>query len=102
MPSLRHLPPVHSPVDATAALRAVLTRSPRDPVRELERLLAERFSADGVILCGSGTQALQLALYLARTAAGRHTAALPAYTSRMSVVSSPAPVRLSGSASHRA
>ncbi len=80
MPSLRRLPPVHSPVDAAAALRAVLTRSPRNPTQQLERLLAERFSADRVILCGSGTQALQLALSLARSASGRDTAALPAYT----------------------
>jgi perosamine synthetase len=80
MPLLRHLPPAHSPIDAAAALRATLARRPVDPVRRLEAFLADRFGAGEVILCGSGTQALQLALAFAREDTGRDAAALPAYT----------------------
>lgn len=78
----RHLPPVHSPVPAAAAVRALLYPGARghDASTRLEALLADRFEADAVALCGSGTEALQLALRLARDSTGRDTAGIPAYT----------------------
>jgi dTDP-4-amino-4,6-dideoxygalactose transaminase len=79
--ALRRIPPVFSPIEPVAAARALLLgrRSASAPAR-LEALLGERYDADAVVLCGSGTQALQLALAFARDASGRSRALLPAYT----------------------
>jgi dTDP-4-amino-4,6-dideoxygalactose transaminase len=42
--------------------------------------LARRYSADHALLCGSGTQALQIAITLAMRQVGDSTVALPAFT----------------------
>lgn len=73
------LPPVHSPIRAAGALRA-LARPGRSAAEALEQLLAHRFDADEVVLCGSGTQALQLALEFARRETERDGVLLPAFT----------------------
>ncbi len=75
------LPPVSSPVPAgalAAAAAAALGRG--SPRAELEALLLERFAADAVMLCDSGTHALQVALSLAIRETGKNGVALPAYS----------------------
>lgn len=49
-------------------------------IRELRALILERFQASDVVLCDSGTHALQLAIGLAARAHARKSVALPAYT----------------------
>lgn len=75
--------PARSPLSFEAAATAAVhvTGVRRDPRPRLERMLRERFGADGVRLCGSGTHALQLALSAIREACGEQVVALlPAYT----------------------
>lgn len=80
-PFYRQLP-AHSPISARAlasAFREAARPARDDPREELRSLLVERFDADGVVLTGSGTQALQLALQHAAAMAPNPAVALPAY-----------------------
>ena len=73
---------MHAPVrtrDLLRAASAALLRY-RDPRAALEAHLRNAYAADHVALCGSGTQALRLALRAARQQAGNGAVALPAYT----------------------
>lgn len=72
---MRRQLPVHSPLPFRALVRALFSREP-DAKGRLARLLAERFEAqeEQVLLVGSGTDALGLAL------TGVARVALPAYT----------------------
>lgn len=81
--ALRRQPPVHSPLAVRHVARALRTVAGRrsDPREQLRRRLAERFSADEVALCGSGTHALEVAIRVARgLAGGLGPVALPAFT----------------------
>jgi len=82
IPSLRFQPPVLSPITASALARAA-ARSSRAPAKAIEELsdeLRARFSADEVLLTGSGTQALQLAIETATPDGSSDTiVALPAF-----------------------
>ena len=78
MAILRHLPPVLSPVRPLASLKAV-GGGGRRALASLEDELCRRYRADAAVLCGSGTEALNLALRLARERTGRDAAAVPAY-----------------------
>jgi dTDP-4-amino-4,6-dideoxygalactose transaminase len=73
------IPPAHSPLTAADALASI--GGGRGAVRALERHLITSLHAERVVLTGSGTQALQLALTLAAAAqpADRRVVALPAY-----------------------
>jgi dTDP-4-amino-4,6-dideoxygalactose transaminase len=73
------VPPVHSPVAFGRCLSSVLRSNPADPKEILRERLADKFEAEKVVLCGSGTQALQLAMAFACRASGRDTVALPGY-----------------------
>ncbi len=80
---LRHQLPAYSPLSfrtlATALIQGLLLN--RDQGPRLARELASHFRAAQVILCGSGTQALQLALQLALSARkGEPLVALPSFT----------------------
>lgn len=77
---LSHQLPTYSPLTLRGLSTAAwsVLRSSR-PSNALERALASRFDASAVRLVGSGTQALQLALRLARLTADAPVA-LPAYT----------------------
>ncbi|HEY8468178.1 MAG TPA: DegT/DnrJ/EryC1/StrS family aminotransferase [Longimicrobiales bacterium] len=79
----RHQPPVHSPVPLRAfvpAVRQVLRLAP-DPRPGLAALLEEIYGGERVVLCSSGTAALQLAIRVAAAHAGEPgPVALPAYT----------------------
>jgi dTDP-4-amino-4,6-dideoxygalactose transaminase len=80
--SFRFQPPVHSPITAGALIRAVAraSRAPDEAVRELADELRTRFAADEVVLTGSGTQALQMAIQTATADAGRDgIVALPGF-----------------------
>lgn len=80
---IRRQVPVASPLSPSKlALAAVEVLTTRDGAPEaLRAYLAARFRADTVLLTGSGTQALQLALAAAATRARRGTpVALPAYS----------------------
>lgn len=80
---LRHQLAVYSPVPfrALVAATAAALGGNRDSVGQLELLLRREYSADEVLLCGSGTQALQLAIQCARDDVGRQVAvALPAFS----------------------
>jgi perosamine synthetase len=82
VPWSRHQPPVFSPIPLSA-LPAATTAAMRlagDPRPSLEGKLRRDFAADRAILCGSGTQALQLALLLARQRVASDLVALPAFT----------------------
>lgn len=84
--TIRRQPPAHSPLRArdlwTAGLAPLRVSRP-DLVAELERLLRERFDASQVLLCGSGTQALDLAIRVAVESSTRpgdgRSVALPGY-----------------------
>ena len=65
---LRAIPPVHAPLAPAAIIGALGAGG--DPAAELRRLLGARFAAPEVLLLGSGTQALQLALELTDRALG--------------------------------
>lgn len=82
LPSARHQLAVHSPVTLSALLRALPDALGTD--EEAQAALSEelrlRYRADQVLLYGSGTQALQLALRLAiRYARSDAGVALPAF-----------------------
>ncbi len=78
---LRHQLPVYSPLSLGALAGALVDLAGRtDPVAELGRSLGRRFVADAAHLFGSGTQALQRAIELARAPAGKDAlVALPAF-----------------------
>ena len=78
---IRHQLPVFSPLPLKALLRALLGRLPHgeDPLAALSMLLAEEWRAERVVLYGSGTQALQVALRAAVDSVGGEVA-LPAYS----------------------
>lgn len=81
-PFRQQLPAV-SPLSLRALAAAITALRPGadSPVLELEALLQERYSADGVLLCGSGTQALLTAITLAWHASGAEgQVALPAFS----------------------
>jgi acetylornithine/succinyldiaminopimelate/putrescine aminotransferase len=65
---IRHQLPVYSPVTAKASLLAVAQalHLGGDPRPELRALLAREYDAKSVLLCGSGTQALTIAIREAR------------------------------------
>ena len=78
----RHQLPAYSPVPLTAAFRALpqVVHLGEDPRPRLSALLQEEFGAAEVLLCGSGTQALTLALRMARGRVDpRAPVALPAF-----------------------
>ncbi|MBA2245865.1 MAG: DegT/DnrJ/EryC1/StrS family aminotransferase [Gemmatimonadetes bacterium] len=80
---LRHQLPVHSPIPLAAALRGAggMLRLRGDPRPAVADLLAREYAAEEVVLCGSGTQALQLALEAGmRAAGGQPVVALPGYS----------------------
>lgn len=86
-PRTRCQSPVYSPLSAAAvAGSAAAAADPSDdPRSRLGARLRARFSADEAVLCGSGTEALQLALRLALEAIGDGApgcvpVALPAFT----------------------
>ena len=79
----RHQPPVHSPVPLRAFVPAAgqLLRLGADPRPGLVALLEAAYAADRVVLCSSGTAALQLAIRVAAAHASEPgPVALPAYT----------------------
>ena len=78
---IRHQPPVFSPLPLQAVFRAFVGRlqSGENPLTVLSELLAEERGAERVILYGSGTQALQVALRAAVDTVGG-AVALPAYS----------------------
>lgn len=77
----RHQLPVFSPLDAGALVHAALTAAGRRDSRpELIRVLANRYLADEIVLCGSGTDALGRAIRGALDLRGGGTVALPAYS----------------------
>jgi dTDP-4-amino-4,6-dideoxygalactose transaminase len=65
---IRHQLPAYSPVSARAALLATgqLFRLGDDPRPALRALLEREYDASNVLLCGSGTQALTIAIQEAR------------------------------------
>ena len=80
---MRHQLPVCSPLSPGAILAAALSRGggADDPRAQLAALLRREYAADDVVLTGSGTQALQLALEAARHEAGKDAVvALPAFS----------------------
>lgn len=77
--------PVFSPISAAAIAASAVSAldAAAKPRERLRRRLCRRFAADDAVLCGSGTQALRLALRLIRRrghASDRFTVALPAFT----------------------
>lgn len=78
---IRYQLPVYSPLrlgDIARGAAAAFARP--DPVTGLAALLRDRYDADEALLCGSGTQALQLALAVAFAEVGSRHVALPAFT----------------------
>jgi perosamine synthetase len=73
---------VYSPIEIRAVARSVgvAITGRGDPRPGLEATLRDAYRADQVVLCGSGTDALQLALRAARRATGDGPVALPAFT----------------------
>ena len=78
---IRHQLPVFSPLPLHSVFRAFVGRlqSGQDPLAALSELLAEESGAERVMLFGSGTQALQVALRAAVDTVGGEVA-LPAYS----------------------
>jgi perosamine synthetase len=82
MNALRRQLPVYSPLSLRGVWGAALhvVRS-RDARQAAVQLLRDEYAADHAVLCGSGTQALQLALQVAsRQLGGSPVVALPAFT----------------------
>lgn len=77
-----HQLPVRSPVSLRALARAVHHRNDAGALRSLHELLRREYDAAEVVLTGSGTQALQLAIGAAahRTRTSMPRLALPAFT----------------------
>lgn len=79
----RRQPPVYSPVPMPAVIAAVRESAigETDPCAQLGDLLRREYTADRVVLCASGTMALQLAIRAAIDREGAETpVALPAFT----------------------
>lgn len=76
---LRHQLPVFSPLRFGDVVRASRTGRGADPVEALSGVLIDDFNARDVVLCGSGTQALQLAIGSALEATGSRQVALPGF-----------------------
>ena len=79
---LRHQLAAFSPISLSAALSglAPLVRLAPQPYPQLVELLRQYYGASGVVLCGSGTQALQLALeQSSRHSTDDRPVALPAF-----------------------
>ena len=78
---IRHQLPVYSPLPLQALMGALSGRleNGQDPLAALSELLAEESGAERVMLFGSGTQALQVALRAAVDTVGGEVA-LPAYS----------------------
>ena len=80
---LRHQLASYSPVSVAAAGYATWRALGRgaDPRRQLLEELARDYAASGGVLCGSGTQALQLAIAMGMRGASKgESVALPAFT----------------------
>ncbi len=80
---MRHQPPVYSPVSLRGIVSATSQAAARrrQALQATARLLEKSYDAERVLLCGSGTQALQLALSVAgRWVGSSPIAALPAFT----------------------
>jgi dTDP-4-amino-4,6-dideoxygalactose transaminase len=80
---IRHQLPAYSPVSASAALLATgqLFRFGDDPRPALRALLEREYGANSVLLCGSGTQALTIAIQEARRRVDADApVALPAFS----------------------
>ncbi len=80
---IRHQLPAYSPVSAKAALLAAgqLSGMGKDPRPELRALIQREYDSSSVVLCGSGTQALTLAIQEARRRVDRKTpVAIPAFS----------------------
>ena len=73
----RHQLPAYSPFDLRHLL--VAGTAGGRAAHEAGQLLLREYEADDVLVCGSGTQALQAALVLAAETAGSPAVALPAY-----------------------
>lgn len=83
MRTLRHQLPVYSPLSLRGIVGAAAgaLQPSSDPRSDLVGVLKREYQADDVVLCGSGTQALQLALVIAgKTVESPGPVALPAYT----------------------
>ncbi|HJS48173.1 MAG TPA: DegT/DnrJ/EryC1/StrS family aminotransferase [Gemmatimonadales bacterium] len=78
--NLRHLPPVHSPLDLGAVASGVraMLRNGSGAAHSLGGAIRSRWAPDGFALTDSGTSALALALRVAARTTGA-PAALPAY-----------------------
>ena len=77
---LRHQLPVCSPVSARALSRTALGIGTADARERLGELLRAEYAASDVVLTGSGTQALQLAIEVAWRRVGRSgSVALPGF-----------------------
>lgn len=76
---LAHQLPVHSPLPPAAFLGALRRPAGSSPLLELTRLLADRFEARRVVLTGSGTQALNLAIRLATQKVRSRAVGLPGF-----------------------
>jgi len=80
---IRHQLPVYSPVSAKAAFLAAgqLSGIGEDPRPALRTLLQREFGARNVVLCGSGTQALTLAIHEAwQRVDAKAPVAIPAFS----------------------
>jgi DegT/DnrJ/EryC1/StrS aminotransferase family len=79
---LRHQLPVYSPIPAAALVAAAASALylHRDSRSGLADVLRRDFDADAVLLCGSGTQALQVAIECARGGQPDAVVALPAFS----------------------
>lgn len=78
--SLRHCPPVASPLSARALLNAVARALGREDVRAaLRAYLADRFAADDVVLYDSGTHALTVAIKATLASSPTRIVALPGF-----------------------
>ncbi len=77
---LRHQLPVRSPLSAFGVVRALGSVPRRDLRPWLRELLLREFRADAAVLCGSGTQALQLAIRAAAAPGEQPFVALPAFS----------------------
>lgn len=81
--ALRRVPPAYSPLPPRAIARGLAFALGRgdDPRPRVAELLRATYNADEVILCGSGTEALQLAIAVAKRLVGERTrVAVPAFT----------------------